>query len=170
MRNRVLTAVTLWVFSVTSVHASDMPDQYSLYCKGEKATGFNWRSNEWVETNFKMDDYIIIKSPNNKCMETIDSQVRTYSGVMHTKDVCVNIREAGKQYMPNISGKCTEYYADASDTKWKDFLSCDNIFEKNFATSFNGWFHRASVHSDLNIRSDYKDSLVIEVGKCSQIN
>jgi hypothetical protein len=170
MRQKITSAATLWVLlSATSLYAADMPEQYILYCKGEKATGFNWRANDWVEVTFNESDYIVVKSPNNKCVG-FDEKVDEVVGVLRWKDVCVNIREAGKEYEPYISGKCTEYYPDPSATKWTRSLSCDNLFSRNFSTSFNGWFHRSSVHGDVASRSDDKDSLVIEVGKCSQIN
>lgn len=172
MRQKITSAVALWLLlTATSIQAADMPDQYTLYCKGEQANGFNWLSNNWEKRSFKPSDYIIVKSQNNNCfLYKINREVVKNSAVMHTKDVCINIREAGEEYRPGESGKCTEYYSDSSDTKWSDYLSCENIFQKNFVTKFNGWFHRSLVHSDLNNRSDYKDSLVIEVGKCSQIN
>ncbi len=171
MRHKITSAATLWLLlSAASVHAADMPEQYTLYCKGEKATGFDWRANDWVEVTFKVKDYIIIKSENNKCFEKINGEVRDLYGLMHTKSVCVNIREAGEEYKPEMSGKCEESYPDKPEIIWKPFLKCENLFTRNFVTSFNGWFHRSSVHADLANRSDYKDSLIIVVGKCSQIN
>jgi hypothetical protein len=170
MRHKITSAATLWaLLSATSLHAADMPDQYTLYCKGEKATGFDWQSNDWVAVPFKTQDYIIMKSPNNKCVG-FDEKVDEVVGVLRAKEVCINIREAGEEYKPYISGKCTEYYLDSSATKRPSSLSCDNLFSGNFSTSFNGWFHRSLFHGDVTSRSDYKDSLLIEVGKCSQIN
>jgi len=177
MKQKITSAAALWLLmTATSIQAADMPDQYTLYCKGEQANGFDWLSNNWEKRSFKANDYIIIKSQNNNCWlsrlirEKTNGEVVKNSASMHTKDVCINIREAGEEYNPKLSGKCTEYYSDSSDNKWSDYLSCENIFQKNFVTKFNGWFHRSLVHSDLNNRSDYKDSLAIEVGKCSQIN
>ena len=169
MRHKITSVATLWaLLSATSLHAADMPDQYTLYCKGEKATGFDWRANDWVAVPFKTQDYIIMKSPNNKCFD-VDGKVKEAAGAMRWKDVCINLRQAGEEYLPYISGKCTEYYPEDENKRFPS-LQCDNVFEKNFVTRFNGWFHRSSVHADLANRSDYKDSLIIVVGKCSQIN
>jgi hypothetical protein len=171
MRQKITSAATLWaLLSATSLHAADMPEQYTLYCKGEKATGFNWRANDWVEVTFNEKDYIIMKSANNTCFEKINGEVQSLFGFMHTKDVCINIREAGEEYKPSMSGKCQEFYPDKPEITWKPYLKCENLFVRNFVTSFNGWFHRSSVHGDVANRTDYKDSLIIEVGKCSQIN
>jgi hypothetical protein len=169
MRHKITSAATLWaLLSATSLHAADMPDQYTLYCKGEKATGFDWRANDWVEVTFSENDYIVVKSPNNKCIG-FDEKVDEVVGVLRWKDVCINIRQAGKEYEPYISGKCTEYYPEDENKRFPS-LQCDNLFSGNFLTRFNGWFHRSWVHGDLDSRSNYKDSLFIAVGKCSQIN
>lgn len=170
MRHKITSAATLLVLlSATSLQAADMPDQYTLYCKGEKATGFDWQSNDWVPMTFKPVDYIVVKSPNNKCFD-VDGKVKEAEGAFRWKEVCINIRESGKEYEPYLSVKCTEYYPDPSRTKWTASLNCRSLSYKSFLTSFNGWFHRSSIHDDLASRSDYKDSLLVEIGKCSQIN
>lgn len=170
MGQKITSAATLWLLlSAASVHAADMPEQYTLYCKGEKAAGFDWTSNDWEKSSFKPSDYIVVKSPNNKCFD-VDGKMKEVAGVLRWKEVCVNIREVGKEYQQYMSGKCTEYYPDPSRENENPSLGCKNIFQENFATSFNGWFHRAIVHGDVENRKYYKDSLAIEVGKCSQIN
>lgn len=159
-------------FLSISAHAADMPDEYMLYCKGEKATGFDWRSKDWIETQFRASDYIVIKSKENFCLDKINLQINTTKDIMHYKQSCINIRAVGEKYSPNLSSKCTEYYSDSTKNKWNDFLSCDGFgwSKGNFATEFDGWFHKSSFHSNLLKESDYKDSLVLEVGKCSRIN
>ena len=42
---------------------------------------------------------------------------------------------------------------------------------EDFIFAPNGWFHRSDIHSDLADapKNDYKDSLVVGTGKCSEI-
>lgn len=170
MKHKITSAATLWLLlSAASVHAADMPDQYTLYCKGEKATGFDWQSNDWVAMNFKPQDYIVIKSPNNKC-SNVNEKIKEIPKLVPTKEVCVNIREAGTDYIAFLSRNCTEYYPNSLFPNTQPFLSCKHSLNESFATNFNGWFQRSHFHSVVASEIATKESLVIEVGKCSQIN
>lgn len=167
MGHKITSAATLWLLlSAASVHAADMPEQYTLYCKGEKATGFDWQSNDWVAMNFKPRDYIVIKSPNNQCP---DVNAKANPQFVPNKEVCVNIREAGTNFN-FLSRNCTEYYPSSLSPNKQPFLSCKHSLNESFATSFNGWFQRSYFHSVVASEIATKESLVIEVGKCSQIN
>ena len=160
-----LSIILLVMIFHSSARAAQFPNEYTLYCKGEKSTGFNWRENNWQEQKFYPSDYIVSKWKTNFCFEFIFVEPKNY-GV--SKEVCVNIRVAGEEYSPAVSGKCLEYTAPVG-AKWSDYLQCEGKFTGQFITKLDGWFHRSSIHNDLDVAKAYKDSILTAVGKCSQI-
>lgn len=152
-------------FFTSSAIASNFSDEYILYCKGDKSIGFNWVNNKWEETRFYPTDHIVSKLKTNSCLEFYAHEPERSSV---SSEVCINIREMGEQYAPNLSGKCTEFIAPEG-ALWSSYLKCEGLFTGIFLTKPDGWFHRATVHSQLEPVNNNKDSLLIEVGKCSRI-
>ncbi len=151
---------------VGSVQAAEMPDEYTLFCRAKKSTGYNWRSDDWVNANFLTNEYIVSKRKSNSCIEFIFNQPKNNG---FTKEVCINIRETGDEYIAGKSGKCTEFNAPTG-AKWTDYLDCDGFMTGFFKAKYDGWFHKAQMHTDLEGRKEEKDSLTLEVGTCSRIN
>lgn len=164
LQSKVLLA--LLAVSISDVPL--MPIEYSLLCEGEQATGFNWVNGQWVKTNYKPDRYLIIQSLENECYFGVRPD-RTLKGesILFSREVCLNIREVGKEFRPKQSEKCTEFYVEA-DGKWRRQFSCDG-FIHNIEGNFEGSFRRiagSNLHDDV----PKKDSMVLEVGRCSRIN
>ena len=164
---KTVTVMSLALLATTSADVPVMPDEYSLLCEGEQATGFNWRSKNWVKTNFKTSRYLVTNKPENECIfaPVIDRELQG-EDKFFSRDACLNIREFGEDYNPRLSEKCTEVYVK-KDKVWRRQFSCDGLFSDIWG-NFNGGFRRISdstVHDDV----DKKDSMVLEVGKCSHI-
>lgn len=165
-RLKIFSAATLGAFVfVGTVQAAEMPDEYTLYCKGEQSTGFFWQNNNWVQTIYKTDEYVVSKWNSNSCLELIATPPKKGK---YYKEVCINIRKKGEEYRAVLSQKCTEYTTD-TDTKWTDYISCDGLFSGSFKAKLDGWFHMANIHNSLDTKKEYKDSQYIEVGTCSRI-
>lgn len=166
---RIVKRTGIWLSAValfsSSAMAGDFPEEYTLYCKGDRSTGLNWSKDRWEETRFYPKDHIVAKWKTNSCLEFVTKPPKRS---VVSNEVCVNIREPGQEYRPALSGKCTEFVAPQG-ASWSNFLVCDGLFTGYFVTRIDGWFHRSSMHSQLDAFKDDKDSLVVEVGKCSQI-
>lgn len=152
-----------------STSAPIMPDTYSSLCTGSKATGFNWENNDWNQANFKPDSYILSVSPQNTCFENFEKDVDVIAEVFLTRKVCMNIRDRTKDYNPKMSDVCSEYYVQDKSGKWEISFSCHGIFTGDIAGKFDGWFNKSILNSGFADVSKYKDSLVVEVGRCSRL-
>lgn len=164
--SRFSSAGLLFMAAVADVPV--MPDQYSLLCEGEQATGFNWVGGQWVKANFRADRYIVVRSPENECLfgAKLDTVLRG-EDFFFSREACLNIREIGKEFNPKLSEKCTEYYV-LIEKKWVKQFSCDGLLY-DFEGNFDGGFRRIS-ESSVNDDIPRKDSMVLEVGKCSRIS
>lgn len=163
---KIFSAATLGAFVfVGSVQGAEMPDEYTLYCKGEQSTGFSWQENNWVQTRYKPEEYIVSKWNTNSCLEFIANPPKKGE---HYKEVCINIRKKGEDYRSAISEKCTEYTTE-KEAIWSDYISCDGLFDRSFKAKLDGWFHMANIHNSLDAKKEYKDSQYVEVGTCIRI-
>lgn len=171
-------AVVTLAAAVSLANVPAMPSSYTLLCEGQQSVGFNWRGGKWVEARYAPHRYIVAKIETNKCQIVyngafksipIDGAMKNF-GPIHQKSVCLNVRDVGDKYSPFLSQQCQEtYFVENGD--WIKSFSCDWAMI-SFSGSFEGEFHRASNHSDTAAQpeKDYKDSLMIEVGKCTQIS
>ena len=67
---------------------------------------------------------------------------------------------------------CSEnHFRERKTLTWHVSFSCKSHDSGIFHMRPNGHFHSGTVHSDLEPKpkNDYKDSLVIYVGKCASI-
>lgn len=168
---KIATAIILLLADISAVPA--MPENYTLLCEGTKATGFNWRNGSFEETRFKPARYLVTSRPENGCAETRGPQpVVSVMGVdwFFQRKICLNIREFGEEYRPALSDDCTEYYVKRDGGFWNRTFDCKGLFS-NIKGEFNGHFRRFSDTTvGANPKDDYRDSLLIEVGKCSVIS
>jgi len=84
---------------------------------------------------------------------------------------CYNQRLFGAPLYPHKFHVCFEGWKGKAPTRALHSVTCESSSEPiTFAP--DGWFHRAELHEDIenNPKDDYKDSLVIEVGKCAVIS
>jgi hypothetical protein len=130
---------------------------FKTLCVSEKETGFNWVSGDWVQTNFKAGEKLLIQkmtASDPRCMADKSKGMFGTSG-------CYQIEGSG--FLPQLI-----------------LENCDEISEKNTLKvvhcrkiSFHpdGRFIQFPWHADIsnNPPSGAKDSLVLSVGKCSRI-
>ncbi|MGB3844490.1 MAG: hypothetical protein WA940_01355 [Sphingopyxis sp.] len=172
-----ITIITL-ATAVSLANVPAMPDSYTLLCEGQQSIGFNWRAGKWVETRYSPSRYIVAKIESNNCRIIYNGKFQSIpnNGVMqnfgplYQKSVCLNVRNVEDEYSPFLSQPCQETYF-LENGKWNKSFACDRAMT-SFAGSFDGEFHRASNHTNTAARpeNDYKDSLAMEVGKCTKIS
>lgn len=170
MRRFVMAGCALGLVS----NAPAMPDEYTLLCETEQATGFNWEDRKFVRTSFRLQRFIVTRKHSNLCpgitsLEPLEPFSENIDWA-YSKNVCLNVREFGSEYKPEISDKCVESYIRPNDGKWMRQFNCDGIFT-NIKGEFNGYFRTFSDTSvTTNPKNDYRDSLLIAVGRCSVIS
>lgn len=144
-----------------------LPSSYSLLCQGSQSTGFNWRGNDWVQTNFIPSQRVLSSRIENNCL-TVPDEDSNYDAFI-VRHVCLNERIVGDTYYKYSSQWCKEYYVWRG-TKWERFIDCKGSdIIGTYAP--DGLFQRSSFHSDVSNtgRDGAKDSLTVEVGRCSLI-
>ena len=136
-----------------------LPDEYTIICESQKASGFNWKNGNWETTSFAPQKHLIVRSRKNTCLGQPRGEDILTEDVVFRK-VCLNVRNFGSPYRILQSHYCTESYHQG-DVE----IYCT---EPAIRLRPDGWFHYAEITDDLRDApdKDYKDSQVIEVGKC----
>ena len=148
-------------------------------CIADQATGFNWENGRWVRTQFKEETYVVSKVEPPKDLAEAQSSGRLLAflacGSLRDEwpaddnhkiySTCLMSHEMGRKN-PNFMG-CTEMHTKEVGTDtWVVTFACG---DSNFYFERNGHFHLGTVHGSVRAKpeDDYKDSLVISVGRCA---
>ncbi len=185
----------LLLSSVATAEITDVDEKFTLLCEVEKSTGFNWKNGDWYQTNFITGEKYIIKKHDKPL--SIDSPDYVYEGgIKNWKcqygqgkdeysniDGCYSIKKFGEKSRIHNYSICREYWLkDKQSKSLLKSISCI-IVGTEWIISPNEWFHRNYVNSDLDsepqgytdesgvvlIPPDQKDSLMLSVGRCSEI-
>jgi hypothetical protein len=159
-----------------------LPEQTTVLCVTENATGFNWRDKKWVQANFKGDvKYLAIKVPLEKYRDAEsrrteqsflckDPEVHHWSKETNEKPfdgyvlACYQIKRMGSSGGFLDYGMCQEAWSKGKLTK----IFCDkHVSPMYFAP--DGAFIKYPWHSDIDPTQEKKDSLALAVGSCSTI-
>ncbi len=168
-RYSILSGLSLlWLvlfLSLTSAgDAQRLPDEYTILCSAEKTTGFNWRNGEWKLVQFKNSQRLIVVSKENECYGDQRGDIDMEEFDYHIKFVCLTERELGKEYDP-VPYYCEERYRERTR---ESEITCES---PQMILSPNGWYHYGVIFGDISNapKDGRKDSLYVEVGKCSMI-
>lgn len=156
--SRLLPLGLLFCFGTLSAQQT-APQLFKALCVSDKATGFNWNSGDWVQTNFIPGEKLLIQ----KIVESDPFCKTDVKASMFGTKGCYRIKVLGSP--PS--------FMDLPET-------CDEITQKNSLIvihcrkiSFHpdGRFIRLPSNADIsnNPKNDDKDSLVLSVGKCSRL-
>lgn len=164
-----MTALIALLAAAAAALPADLPDSYTLLCQSEQSTGFDWSGGDWAKRNFKPETYLVKVGAPNECSNVSTGKVKEYAGVVRFRTVCGNLRKVGGTYMPILSMKCDEGYSTVEGNE-PVILRCSSSSE-TFAGAPNGLFQHTSSHGQVarNPPKGYKDSLAIDVGKCSLV-
>lgn len=135
------------------------PRPFKTLCVSENETGFNWVAGDWVQTNFKPGEKLLIQKIVGS---TPHCKADVASGMFGTTG-CYQIKVLGS---PPSFLDIPEMCDEVSDKNSLTVVHCRKI-------SFHpdGRFIRLPWHSDISDKpkNGLKDSLVLSVGKCSRI-
>lgn len=169
---KLIISILALIVSAQAMCQDKIPELplFKAVCIRDKATGFNWRSGDWIQTNFAPGKQIFIQKidivknstkPFNERAIFCKEEEGFQSGEFAGSKGCYVIKEAGRETLP-IDGKmCTEFFKN----RQLQSISCEKI-----TFHPDGNFIELPWHSDIDQRpkDDYKDSLILSVGKCSK--
>ena len=191
MRNVLIALLfALCITSATMLNAREPLSSLRQLCVADDSTGFHWRSGAWKQVNFVKPKYVVSKTsyPNvypkaskdatNEeillhvyCTTELRDQMEIDDESFKSYRSCLKVQRVGEekpQYFP-----CEEFHVQGSETRdWNVSFSCaGTVSQEKFHMRPNGHFHMGRIHGDLqeSPKGGYKDSLVIDVGKCVEI-
>jgi hypothetical protein len=143
------------------------PATYQLICQASASVGFDWTGSDWKTAQFKPEAHIVQVGGPSVCFGM--NQINDPYPIPNFKSrkVCGNIRRIGDPFYPIASGECTEYYT-WRDGAWSIELACI-ARQQTIRAKLNGWYHMSFTHDYLDNAAPSKDSLNVEVGKCSAV-
>ena len=183
---KLLLILFISLGSIGSANAVSSPnDFYTSTCTAEQSTGFTWENYDWKKVTFKPGEkYEVIKvDPANLdnpfiCEQSLDKDniYKYYFDNDNTLSQfgCYSIKTLSAQDNGRRND-CREWWTTypkedgelIPKTKQLNSVSC-RAYDFNFSP--DGWFHTGNVNIRTEDIVEYKDSLFVEVGKCSTGN
>jgi len=169
---RVITSLIITVFSQVSHANEDNATLYSIICKGEQSTGFDWKDGNWKQVRFNPRTYLISKlkadDKHPLCVKksifppVLGAESKTYF------DQCYQMKIfGGKIIGPGLD--CTEIHKMVNNTDTVYRVICYGQ-SPSIMFEVDGDFVYTSANAPfLPDNSGQKDSLVIEIGKCAGV-
>lgn len=149
-----------------------LPAGATIICQTEQAIGFRWVRGKWKSTDFITERYIIEKlavppdgdeQPGCRGVPGTDN---TISVDMISVSGCYAIRRQGQESGEVRGQKCHETLMREGGKWIVRIIDCEK-----FKLRPDGWFHRTSLHGDLEDIPDEpgKDPLSVAVGHCRTV-
>ena len=179
MKHKQLQQGFIWsiclLISTSNVQAaqddrpSGLPTGTAMVCQTEQAIGFRWVGGKWKSSDFIGDSHIIEKLDAGKagtgqsdCRQMPEGGVIVEMGRASVLG-CYAIRRQSQRPDEARTEVCLESLT-FSQGRWQVLaVRCEK-----FRFRPDGWFHRTSLHSDLDDRPERgeKDPLSVAVGHC----
>ncbi|MBQ0945136.1 hypothetical protein KAK07_17495 [Ideonella sp. 4Y16] len=165
------TPLLALTFFLPAVNAAEEP--FKALCVAEKSTGFNWKSGQWVQANFKAERKLIVqkldldkyrtKPAHERPLACSDDAMNSYDSKVLSKG-CYLIKEMGS---PTFIMFDSEVCIEAQVGDRLQSVQC-----KKLTFNPDGAFIEYPWHSDISPKpkDDYKDSLIVSVGTCSRLS
>jgi hypothetical protein len=149
---------------------TDMQTKFSMLCVAEKGTGFDWKDNDWVQTNYLPYSYIVTKEEPAKpddpfgCHVSVSQQISPALGGLQGESIgCYQLKEIGEK--DGLAYRCREVWNKTDNGYVLDNVSCEALFEK-YKAELDGPFVRTLTYG-LFFRTEKRDSVMLQIGKCS---
>ena len=173
MRNKAYSLILLCSINLAVIAQPVFGSKagYSAICIEEQATGFNWDNKRWIKANFKGETYIVSRISPEKYKEATDNNFlmcsdkenKSYGKYEYIYE-CYSVVKSGTTPTMLDARMCTEVW----ENKQLLYVGCSDHSSKfNFQPAGN--FIKQPWHADLRSDEQYKDSLILSVGKCTPI-
>ena len=189
MKHLLTAASAMCVLFASNVQSeiTELNHYFKLFCVSEKSTGLDWKKNAWIYSKYKGQKYLIRKvkieplkilrkgelfPKSGACATTMSEKINPIVEFADYKyDYgCYNIGKFGKEYSNIKSRLCSQQWKKQGTQLTLTRVNCQQG-QEDFIFAPNGWFHHSLIHSNLADapKNDFKGSLFVEVGKCSEI-
>src|SRR5262245_62085585 len=81
-----------------AAQVTDTQTKFSMLCVAEKGTGFNWRNNDWVQTDYKPYTYVLTKVEPQEwdcASQKVSQQISPVSEARGESHGCYQLKEVG---------------------------------------------------------------------------
>lgn len=151
---------------------------FRALCVSDKETGFNWKAGDWVPVNFKAGTKVVVqkldlatyesKPFNERPMRCTKEEMRTGELLAGNARGCYHIKEMGMNPPLMFNAEVCEEKVDYSS----GMVELVSVKCGQMTFHPDGGFIRLPSHDNVSRMppKDYKDSLVLSVGKCSRLD
>jgi hypothetical protein len=154
---------------------TDSQTPFSMLCVAEQATGFNWKNDNWVRSNYNPENYIINKlnGRDRRCTEDERGEfsrpvVRDESGKDAGSAGCYVLRQMGKKGSSwEPADRCEENWTDRNGQLVLTAIFCKGLWV-DYKAHIDGAFILTRTYGVL-MSGEQKDSVTLEIGKCSLV-
>ena len=173
MKNIYLGLILIAVFT-NALAEINSNKTFNLLCIEEGSTGFIWKNNNWKQTDFTTDKYLVKKLRNSEalfgCKDSFSSDINDTAKFSKS---CYDIKRFGGKSLKVKSKYLGEYCSEwwTRGTTSEQFI-LDKVYCNEMQFKPNGWFHKSSTNPDLPELKDTasnKSTLSVSVGKCSTL-
>lgn len=178
MKNSLFLILPLVLLAAT---ASAQVKPFKVICIEEKSTGYNWKSGNWVQTNFIARDKFTIQKIDTNVLSK-DSGHHMFCGdggdvLWKLSNGCYQFNELGEKPSALNTRECSENFHYSSNDR--GYIDCPGGVARNHIifkpdgefVSFSSSFGVGMAIQDGSAGSDKpRDSITVSVGKCSVIS
>jgi len=172
MKNIYLGLILIAVFT-NALAEINSNKTFNLLCIEEDSTGFIWKNNNWKQTVFTTDKYLVKKLRNSEVFRGCESSFspeldNKSSAVRDFSESCYEIKKFGEESFKiknkYIGASCGESWTRGTTSEQFNLedVACNDMQFKP-----NGWFHKSSARAGLQDTASSKSTLSVSVGKCS---
>ncbi len=158
------------LIAADAIGATALP-YFRSVCASEQESGFNWRKGAWVAVTFKAGTQTLIQKLDVVALQSkpllerptlCKVEAPTVFGTWTENKACYLIRDIGSPKTTLNAEMCSEHFLDDKLLK----VSCRSM---TFVP--DGPYVSTPEYPDISAspKDDYKDSLVLSVGKCSRL-
>ena len=142
----------------------------------EKGTGFVWEKNDWVQTNFQAQPYVLKLEPDNKICTLFWGVGAAYFSQPITPDGagggsskgCYELKEVGRKNSHDVPNTCDERWSNPNGTGYvlRDVI-CRGFAD--FRAEVDGRFVLTRTYGLWN-EGEQRDAMMLLFGECSLVN
>ena len=181
MPNKIVIAAFAMLIQASHAMAeiTDSAKQFTAICKADQTIGFNWENSEWVHSIYKSKTYIISKlygQKDSRCLAYKADEITplvifpTSGQKMGFSQGCYVFQEIGEPPEP-LGSVCSErWVGDSNRSTLQHVICAGQRSGVNLEFDIDGQFVHTYTESLFSLPIDgQKDSIILDIGKCSHI-
>src|SRR5262249_49332650 len=148
-----------------AAQVTDTQTKFSMLCVAEKGTGFNWRNNDWVQTDYKPYTYVLTKVEPQEwdcASQKVSQQISPVSEARGESHGCYQLKEVGDKEA--LSDLCEERWNKTNSGYALLDVICEGL--ANYRAEVDGHFSLTRTYG-IFFSGEKRDSMLLQIGKCS---